>query len=307
MSKINLTKVRAALTGPIASIRTPFNRDGSIDFNGVRRMIDFNIKSGCKVSLLTAGDSHFLCMTDDEIFEINKVVVEHTAGRALTVPCDWEFNTPQAVKLAKYCKSLGTDLLMARPADWGSSATMETLLEHYATLAEIIPLMFVNSIFGPRSERFALDATKELLARVPNIVAMKEDMIGVIGQKSIQLVHDHWAVFAGGGLRTHLYMHPYGCVGFMDRHMNFAPKVSYRYWNAVQRNDLAAASKVIDEIEVPLEDYMNAMPGGRDAAIHGLIELIGVAGRWRRKPYHSLTNSEMARLKIFVKRMKLMA
>jgi|ERR1051326_7504447 4-hydroxy-tetrahydrodipicolinate synthase len=306
MSKLDKIRVRAALTGPIASIRTPFNRDGSIDFDGVRSMIDFHIKAGCKTSLLTAGDSHFHCMTDDEIFEINKVVVEHTAGRALTVACDWEFNTPQAVECAKYCKSLGADILMARPADWGASATMQSLVEHYATLADIMPLMFVNNIFGGRSGKFALDTTKILLARVPNMIAMKEDMTSDVGRKTCLLANDQWAIFSGGGLRNHLDMHAYGCDGFMDRHMNFAPAVSYRYWKAIQRNDLAAARKVIREIEIPLEDFMGAMPGGRDAAVHGLIELAGVAGRWRRKPYYSLNDREMARLKAFAKEMKLL-
>ena len=55
---LTLDRVRAALTGPIASIRTPFSRDGSIDYDGLRRMIDFDLEAGSKVSLLTAGDSH---------------------------------------------------------------------------------------------------------------------------------------------------------------------------------------------------------------------------------------------------------
>ncbi|MBI4025349.1 MAG: hypothetical protein HY360_10250 [Verrucomicrobia bacterium] len=44
---------------------------------------------------------------------------------------------------------------------------------------------------------------------------------------------------------------------------------------------------------------------GLIASMHGLFELAGIAGRWRRPPYHSLTDPEMTRLKAFVKRMKL--
>jgi 4-hydroxy-tetrahydrodipicolinate synthase len=303
---VTLKPVRTALTGPIASIRTPFNRDGSVDYDGVRRMIDFNIKSGGTVSLLTAGDSHFLCLTDEEVAELNKVVVEHTAGRVLTVACDWEYATPQGVKFAKYCASLGADLLMARPPDWASSSTSESLVEHYATLAEEIPLMFVNNIFGTRPEKFALDTTRLLLERVPNMIAMKEDITGDIARKFCMLVHDKWAVFAGGGLRNHLNIHPYGCDGFMDRHMNFAPQVSHQYWKAIQANDLPGALKVAKEIEMPLDDFMCAFPGGRDAAVHGLFEIYGLSGRWRRKPYHSLTDAELAKLKDFVKKMGLL-
>src|ERR1051325_4758465 len=298
---ISLKEVRTGLTGPIPSIRTPFNRDGSIDYAGVRRMIDYHIEAGCRVSLLTAGDSHFICMTDDEIAEINKVVVEHTAGRVLTVACDWEFATPQGVEFAKYCANLGADILMVRPPDWGPSATVASLVEHYVALGEIMPVMLVTNIFNARPEKFTFDTINALLDRVPNMLAMKDDLTGDIARKFCLLAHDRWAIFSGGGLRNHLNMHPYGCDGFMDRHMNFAPKVSQRYWDAIQRKDLSAACAVIREIEVPLEDFMGAFPGGRDAAIHGLIEIFGIAGRWRRKPYYSLNDQEMARLKQFAK------
>lgn len=302
---IHVGQLRAMLSGPIASIRTAFNRDGSIDFDGVRRMMDFHIKAGCKVSLLTAGDSHFACMTDDEIAEINRVVVEHGAGRTLTVACDWEFATPQATKFAQYCADLGADILMARPADWAHSATVESLVAHYSSLAEIMPVMLVTNIFQGRPEKFGLEVISALLERAPNLLAMKEDLSGDFARKACLLAHSRWAIFSGGGLRNHLNTHPYGCDGLMDRHMNFAPQTSYRYWEAIQRNDLAAAREVIRTVEIPLENFMGAFPGGRDAAMHGLLEVVGIAGRWRRKPYHSLSDTEMKRLGKFVKKMEL--
>jgi hypothetical protein len=36
--------------------------------------------------------------------------------------------------------------------------------------------------------------------------------------------------------------------------------------------------------------------GGFDAAMHGAMELLGLCGRWRRKPYYSLSDAEMDRL-----------
>ena len=56
---IDRDRVREALTGPIASVHTPFNEDGSIDFDGLRRSIDFDIAAGSRTVLLTAGDSHY--------------------------------------------------------------------------------------------------------------------------------------------------------------------------------------------------------------------------------------------------------
>ena len=74
--------VRHALTGPIASLRTPFLRDGTVDFAGLRRMIDFNIDAGSGAIVLTAGDSHYIALSDDEITRVTQVTVDHVAGIA---------------------------------------------------------------------------------------------------------------------------------------------------------------------------------------------------------------------------------
>ncbi len=82
--------------------------------------------------------------------------------------------------------------------------------------------------------------------------------------------------------------------------MRPSPQVSRQYWEAIGAGDLVEARAVIQDIEVPLEDFMGTFPGGHDAAVHGLLEIFDIAGRWRRPPYHSLTDNEMARLKDFV-------
>jgi len=35
--------------------------------------------------------------------------------------------------------------------------------------------------------------------------------------------------------------------------------------------------------------------------IHGCYELVGIASRWRRPPYHSMTDQEMERLTEFLR------
>lgn len=303
---MNVDEVRAALTGPLMSIRTSFNRDGSVDYAGVKRMVDFAIEAGSRTSLLTAGDSHYQLLSDAEMAELSQVVTEHTAGRAMVVACDWDFATPQAVDFARFLKDIGADIYMVRPPDWANSSLPQGLVDHYAAVADVMPVMVVTNIFKERSVGWSMDVLAKVRDTVPNVLAIKEDLTNDFARRMCMLVHDKWAVFAGGGLRNHLNMHPYGCDGFMDRFMNFKPAVSYRYWNAVREGDTAEAVKVIDEIELPLELFMDSFPGGRDAAIHGLLEIYGIAGRWRRAPYHSLTDAEMKKLEAKVREMGLL-
>ena len=83
---ISREEVREKLTGPIASLTTPFTRDGEIDYPGLRKLIDGNLEGGSNSSLLTYGDSLFSLMTDDEIAEVTRVVSEHTGKRGSPSP-----------------------------------------------------------------------------------------------------------------------------------------------------------------------------------------------------------------------------
>ena len=73
-------EIQARLTGPCPTLRPSFNQDSSIDYDGVRDIVDFLIDSGRQNIMLTAGDTLFDVLSDQEIGELMKVVVEHTAA-----------------------------------------------------------------------------------------------------------------------------------------------------------------------------------------------------------------------------------
>src|SRR4051812_38706673 len=122
-------EMRARLSGPMPSLKTPFTRDGDVDYAGLRRLIDFNLSAGANALMLTAGDSQYVALTEKEIAEVTKVTVEHTAGRALVIAADRYYHTAQAVEFAQFARDTGADILMVMPPDWGGSATPQTLAD----------------------------------------------------------------------------------------------------------------------------------------------------------------------------------
>ena len=293
---IERSRVREALTGPVSSIRPPFHRDGRIDYDGLRSVIDFNISAGSKTMLLTAGDSHYIALSDQEIAEISRAVVEHTAGRAMVVTADRYFGTPQAVAFALHVARLGADVLMVLPPDWAASCTPETLAAHYAEISRHIPVMVVTGIFSSRGEAFGLRTLELALDRAENLVAVKDDICGDFARKMVMLVYDRCAVFSGGQKQNHMNAHPYGCHGYLSTFITFKPEVAHRYWSAIQANDLPAAVSVIRDLDLPFFDLISAVPGGFDAGLHGVLELFGICKRWRRPPYYSLSDADMETL-----------
>ncbi len=186
---------------------------------------------------------------------------------------------------------------MVLPPDWAASCTEESLCEHYARVAEHIPVMFVTNVFIPRGEVFGLRALALVKERVENVVAIKDDMLGPFARKMALLVRDEWAVFSGGQKQNHLDLHPYGCHGFMSIFISLKPEITDRYWSAIQADDLGEATATIREFEHPFFDLQKSSPGGFDAALHGVFELFGIYERWRCPPYYNLCDREMEELK----------
>jgi len=303
---ISREEVRKALTGPVGSVRTPFRRDGNIDFDGLRNTIDFNINAGSKTVLLTAGDSHYFILSDREIAEVTKVAAEHTAGRAMMVAADRHYGTAHAVEFAQYARALGADVLMVMPPDWGQSFTIDDLVAHYAAIAKHIPVMVVTNVFVPRGMDFGINALRALVDQVGGIVAVKDDFCGEFARKMALLVHDQWAVISGGQKQNHLDALSYGCDGYLSTFISFSPEIARYYWEAVQSPDLRTARAMIKGYDMPFFDFISTLPGGFDAGMHGAMELFGIAPRWRRKPYHSLNDEEMERLTDFFQKLALL-
>ena len=217
---ISREEVREKLTGPIASLTTPFTRDGEIDYPGLRKLIDGNLEGGSNSSLLTYGDSLFSLMTDDEIAEVTRVVSEHTGKRGLTVAADGGWWTGKTVEFARYCREVGVDVLMVKPPIWGASGTVETSVEHYAAVAAEIPVMLVTNIWANDTAK-GLRTIEVLLDKVDGVVAIKDDILGEFVRKMTAMARDEWAVFAGGQKQNHLDIVHYGAVGYMSTFVSF--------------------------------------------------------------------------------------
>ncbi|MDD5599303.1 MAG: dihydrodipicolinate synthase family protein, partial [Victivallaceae bacterium] len=114
------------------------------------------------------------------------------------------------------------------------------------------------------------------------------------------------ALIAGGQKRNHMNMFPYGCDGYLSTYGRFCPKIAFKYWNFIQKGDLDSAVTVITDYDMPFFELIGTFKGGFDSGIHAALELFGLAGRWRRKPYESASDEEMDRLKGFFRDKKLL-
>lgn len=192
-------------------------------------------------------------------------------------------------------------MLMVLPPDWADSCDPESLAAHYAAVSEQIPVMLVTNFFRTRGAAFGLQVVERTLSAAPNVVAIKDDWCGVFGRQMALRVHERWIVFSGGQKQNHLDLHPYGCDGYLSVFLTFKPEIAWRYWAAIEGNDLAGAVEVIRDFDLPFFHAVQGLRGGFDAGIHAVLELVGLCGRWRRPPYSNLNDAEMEQLAAVLK------
>ncbi|MBI2437256.1 MAG: dihydrodipicolinate synthase family protein [Lentisphaerae bacterium] len=294
-------RIKQSLASPVPSIRTPFDAEGNIDFAALGAMVEFCIGGGSQALILTAGDSLYPLLTESEISRVTKAVVELARGRAVVAACTGWWNTDKCVEFARYCRDVGVDILMTLTANWYPEClSVQTMVEHFAEVARHIPVMANTGCLHYPGKSVGLAVARRLVKEVDNIIAAKCDVQGEFDRKVVLLAKDKWTLFAGGTKQFHLELHPYGCQGHMSTFMTFKPEIAQRYWKAIRQNDLGAAAEVIARYDHPFFDFIHSLPGGFDAGMHGVYELYGLARRWRRKPFVSLADQDLRKLREFL-------
>ena len=277
-------EIRNLLEGPVNSIPTTFLPNGQLDWEGIGRIIDVGIASGSKVSLLTYGDSQFEFLSDEEVAQLTRFLVDRVAGRALTVAATRRWPDDRAVQFAEYCRSWGADLLMVLPPEQAQS---QGKVVQYRKVAQVMPLMLVGC---PPYE--ILD---ELLD-APNICTFKEDGTLEYAKATMHRYGDRWKFMTGGGLWRNFAQWPCGIRAFFCYPSSFAPHIAQSYWRAFQDGDAKTAQTIITQIEEPFWGVATDVVGGGQAVWRTALELNGIASRWLRPPMVTATDEEVEKI-----------
>lgn len=293
-------EARKYFTGPIPSICTPFERNGEIDFDSVSNIIERNIEAGAKAIILTAGDSHYDCLSDEEIIQLTQFTCEKVRDRAVVVAADRYHATARAIEFARIARKIGADIVMCMPPDWANSCTPQTMAKHFVEVSKQLPVMIVTNRFMRRGAEFGLQTVSTALEDSEAVVAVKDDIGGAFARRLCLSAYGNCAIIAGGDKQWFLNMWPFGCDGYISLFITYLPSVANTFWDAVQEWDMETIRRIISEIEIPYWELISSFPGGFDSGLHGTLEVFGLAKRWRREPYYSLNNEELMQLKQFL-------
>ena len=161
------------LQGSFVALVTPMFPDGSLDYESLKDLIDWQIKDGISgiVSVGTTGESSTLNV--NEHIEIIEKTIEHTNGRVPVIAGTGANSTQEAIELTQTARNIGADYaLVVTP--YYNRPNQDGLFKHYLEIANKvdIPLILYNV-----PSRTACDLQPETVIRLsdhPNIIGIKE-------------------------------------------------------------------------------------------------------------------------------------
>ena len=161
------------IVGSIVALVTPMQDDGSVDYPALRRLIDWHIAEGtdCIGVVGTTGESPTVSVA--EHCEIIRVAVEHSKGRVPIMAGAGGNSTREAIELARFAKQVGADCTLS-VVPYYNKPSQEGIYQHFKAIAEAVELPMVLYNVPSRTVADMSVDTVLRLARLPNIVGIKE-------------------------------------------------------------------------------------------------------------------------------------
>ena len=106
----------ALFTGCGVAIATPFNEDGSVDFEAYRDLINWQIDEGIDAIIACGTSGEASTLDDEEHIETIRFCVDVAAGRVPVIGGAGSNDTRHGINLAKRIEATGVDgLLLVTP------------------------------------------------------------------------------------------------------------------------------------------------------------------------------------------------
>ena len=159
--------------GAATAMITPMREDGSVDYEAMGRLIDWQIEQGIDALLIAGTSGEGSTLSDEEHREVLQFAVNQARGRVPMIAGTGSNDTAYACDLTKYACQIGYDAcLVVTP--YYNKATQRGLIRMYKTIADAStkPLILYN--VPSRTGISLAPATVAELSGYPHIDAIKE-------------------------------------------------------------------------------------------------------------------------------------
>ncbi|MDE6414630.1 MAG: 4-hydroxy-tetrahydrodipicolinate synthase [Anaeroplasmataceae bacterium] len=211
------------LKGSIVALVTPFNDDNEIDYNELKKLLDFHIENKSDGILLLGTTAEAESLSDEEKKKLVRYAVDYLDGK-IKIMVGIIANVPKkAIELASLFDDLDIDSFLVSAPYYIKSNT-EGLLKHFTYIADHVvhPIVLYNV---PKRTGIQLnEEVVQFLSYHPNIIGIKEASGDLAYQTKIALFCNEKFVLYGADDLSMLASLGLGAVGIISVINNAFPK-----------------------------------------------------------------------------------
>ena len=131
--------------GSGVAIITPMNPDGSVNFDELGRIIDFQIENGTDAIITCGTTGESATLNNEEHCEVIEYTIKKVAHRVPVIAGAGSNDTNYAIGLSKHAQTVGADAILS-VTPYYNKTSQAGLIRHYTAIADNvdIPIILYN-------------------------------------------------------------------------------------------------------------------------------------------------------------------
>ena len=292
--------INSKLTGTGVAIVTPFNKDGSVDYKSLRKLVNHIINGGVEyvVVLGTTGES--VTLSKEEKQKVVAEVISSVNNRVPVVLGLGGNNTQEIVDNFKKTSDLKNIDAVLSVSPYYNKPNQRGIYEHYKAISKAsnLPIILYN-VPGRTSSNISAETTLRLANDFKNIVAIKEAS-GNLEQcmKIIKHKPKNFLVISGDDSLT-LPMIACGADGVISVVANAFPKDFSEMVRQISKGNVKEAQR----LHYKLTDITEQLfADGNPAGIKAALEILGICKAHLRLPLVNVNKETQNKLEELIKK-----
>jgi 4-hydroxy-tetrahydrodipicolinate synthase len=280
-------------SGSGVALVTPFNSDHSIDFNGLRKLVQLQIAGGTDFLVVQGTTGESPTLSQDEKMKVLETVQEVNNGK---LPIVYGVGGNNTVSVAETLRKVpaGVDGILS-VSPYYNKPIQKGIVEHYKYISQATDLPIILYNVPGRTGSNMLPETTLALAEFDNIVAMKEAS-GNMGQimELIRLRPEGFGILSGDDAIT-MPLIAAGADGVISVVANAFPEKFSAMVKSSLSGDLTRARKGhYDLLPVTKMFFEEGNPGGVKVA----LKFRGLMEEYMRMPLFPVSDGLRSRIQV---------
>ena len=166
--------IETRLKGMGVALITPFKEDGSVDYDALLRLVDYQLENGTDFLCVLGTTAETPTLTKEEKEKVKRTVIDRVNGRLPILLGVGSNSTQAVVDSVKNDDMTGVDALLV-VVPYYNKPSQEGIYQHYKAVAEAtdLPIVLYN-VPGRTGVNMTAETTLRLANDFENIVAIKE-------------------------------------------------------------------------------------------------------------------------------------